>query len=115
MWLETTLGVPLNILLLCLIAGGTRVFLAVEPATINGIIGNILAAIFLALVLHPMLVDEDYSKGWITFLVATGSFAGRDILLIIPKLVAQIKKDPLAIIREYLNFRAGNTPPEDKE
>lgn len=110
MWVEELLGVPLTIFFLCLLAGGTRVFLAVGPTTVKGIIGTLLAALFLALILHPFLVSKEYGQGFVTLLVAIGSFAARDILLILPKLLEQIAKDPLALVRDYLNWRESKKP-----
>ena len=108
------LGVPLNIFFLCLLAGGTRIFLAVEPPTVKGIIGTILAAIFMAAILYPFLDDEDYGKGFVTLLVAVGSFTARDILMKLPILVHLLSKDPVGVLREYLNWRANRRSGDDQ-
>lgn len=114
MWLGDMLGIPSNILILCLLAGGVRVALDVEPYTVKGIMGIISSSVLLALIVHPLLTDEEYSKGLVTLLVALGSFAAKDIFNVIQQLFQQIKKDPLGLVREYLNWRHSKRP-EDKE
>lgn len=109
------LGVPLSVLLLGLLAGGTRAFLSADPPTLKTILGTILASIFLAIVLYPMLIDRQYGSGLVTFLVAIGSFSAVDSLPIIPKLLAQLKKDPLAIVREFLAYKFGSRKKEDEK
>ena len=108
MLLEQLLGVPLNIIIICLIAGATRVFLAVEPPTVKGVTGVMIAAMLLSLIVYPLLVEEEYSKGLITFLVAIGSFGGKDILLCVIKLYEKVKNDPVSVLRDFLNWHNGN-------
>ena len=110
MQIEGITGVPVSVILLGLLAGGTRVFLATEPPTLRIILGTICASLLLAIALHPMLSDREYSNGLITFLVAIGSFAAADILRILPKLLSQINKNPLAIIKDFLAFYYGQKP-----
>ncbi len=113
MWLESVLGVPLNVFLICVLAGGTRVLVSTEVVSIWNILGTVVSAVLLALVLHPMLTDAEYSNGLITFLVAMGSFVAKDFLTLLPVLMAQIKKDPLGLLREYLNFRHKDKPGDE--
>jgi prepilin signal peptidase PulO-like enzyme (type II secretory pathway) len=108
-------GVPLPIILIGLLAGGTRAFLAADPPTLRTLLGTILASLFLAIVLYPLLADEEYGTGLVTFLVAIGSFTAVDSLPILPKLLQQIKKDPFAILREYLAFRYGAKKPDEDD
>lgn len=100
-------GAYLQVVLLGLLAGGTRAFLSTEPPSIKTLLGTILASIFLAVILHPLLSDRTYGAGLVTFLVSIGSFSAVDALPILPKLFKQLSKDPLSLIREFLVFRSG--------
>lgn len=113
MFQDFEVGVPLPIVLLGLLAGGTRAFLSSDPPTLKAIVGTILASVFLAIILYPLLADTSYGKGLVTFLVAIGSITAADSLPILFKLLAQLRRDPLAILREYLNFRASKS--KDRE
>lgn len=104
------LGASLQIVLLGLLAGGTRALISAEPPSIRVLLGTILASVFLAVTLHPLLSDRSYGSGVVTFLVAIGSFSAVDALPILPKLFKQLSKDPLSLVREFLVFRFGNKP-----
>lgn len=114
MLLEQLLGVPLNIIILCLIAGAARIFIASEAPTVKGVTGVMIAAILLSIIVYPVLVEEEYSKGFITLLVAIGSFGGKDILLGVLKLYEKVKNDPLSVLRDYLNWRKGQSGDKDR-
>lgn len=104
MWLEQVTGVPAYILVLALLASATRIFLAAEAINVKGILGIIASSMLLAVAAYPMLVDEDYAKGLITFLIAVGSFLAKDIGEFMIRLSNQLKKDPLKFVRDLLNY-----------
>ena len=103
MWLEQVIGIPLYILIIALLASATRIFLSAEGATIKGILGIIASSLLLAVAAYPVLVDEEYVKGLIPFLVAVGSFLAKDIGEFLIKLSAEFKKDPLKYLRDLLD------------
>ena len=105
MWIQETFGVPLNIIILCIMAGAVRVFIASEALTVRGILGIMTAALLLALVAYPYLTESgEHKKGFVTLLVAVGSLFAKDIGLFLIKLTEQAREDPLAIVRDLLNF-----------
>ena len=113
MLIEHLLGVPLNIIVLCLVAGATRILIASEAPTLWTITGTLVASLFLSLMAYPLLKEEEYSTGLITLLVAIGSFGGKDILHGVLKLYEQVKSDPLSLVRDYLNWRSSSRKGKD--
>lgn len=105
MELGDLIAVPPSLLVLAILAAGARFFLASELPSLWGILSAVVLALFITAAIHPMLEDKEYSKGLVTLLIALGSFLARDILEIVIKLLQQIKADPLAMVREYLNWR----------
>lgn len=105
MWIQETFGVPLNIIILCIMAGAARVLIASEALTIRGVLGIMTAALLLALIAYPYLTESgEHKKGLVTLLVAVGSLFAKDVGLFLIRLLDQAREDPLAIVRDLLNF-----------
>jgi len=113
MGLEPILGVPLSVIVLFLLAAGARIFIASEPLTYKGILGQIFYTFFVGFVAYPYLANEVEAKGLITLMLAIGCFAARDILEIVLVLFKQVKNDPLGIVREFLNWRRASKRGDD--
>ena len=110
MWNNLEL-IPVGHLVLVLIAAGARFTLPSkdhEAPTLRLLIGAVLAALFLVVAVYSLLKEYEVklilTSGWITLIVAFISFFARDILMIFVRLFEQIRKDPLAILRELLAF-----------
>lgn len=105
MWIQETFGVPLNIIILCIMAGAARVLIASEALTVRGVLGIMTAALLLALIAYPYLTESgEHKKGLVTLLVAVGSLFAKDVGLFLIRLLDQAREDPLAIVRDLLNF-----------
>lgn len=107
MELGDIISVPPSLLVLAILAAGARFFVASELPNLWGIVSAVVLALFISAAIHPLLEDKEYSKGLVTLMIALGSFFARDILELGIRLMQQAKADPMAIVRELLNWRRG--------
>lgn len=122
MALLEVIGVPISYLVLVLIAAGARFMLTKDPPSLKLLFGSIIWGLLVVAGTYPLIVeyatDTDTgitSKGLVTALVATGAFFAKDLLEIAIKLFEQIKRDPLALLRELLNkYKPGSSNGDDK-
>lgn len=111
--LEATLGVPLTVLVLALLAAGARFILAPAVPNIRGIISTAVLAIFLVVVCHHWLEESGMSQGKQRVALAMLSFFARDILSIGIRLLEQVLADPMGALRDYLNHRNSRSNRDD--
>lgn len=100
---DPLIAVPVSYLITGLLSAGARFIVSKEPPTIRRVIETIFlggAAIFVS---YPYLEEKGLSHGIINLVIAMISFAAKDILEVIIKLWEQIKTDPLALLRDFLN------------
>ena len=102
---DPVVAVPVSYLVTALVASGARFVISKEPPTVRRIIETIIASSALVIGSYPYLEERDYGPGVMNLIVAGGSFAAKDILEVFLKLWEQLKADPLALLREYLNSR----------
>ena len=102
---DPIIAVPVSYLVTALIAAGARFVASKEPPTVRRIIETIIASSALVIGSYPYLEEKGYGPGLMNLIVAGGSFAAKDILEVLLKLWEQLKADPLALLREYLNSR----------
>lgn len=95
--------VPVGYLVLVLLASAARFLLLREPPSWKVMLAMPVSALLVITAIHPWLVETEYSRGTVTMLIALGSFAAKDILEFLLFLAVQLKKDPLGLLREFLN------------
>lgn len=96
-------AVPVSYLVTGLIAAGARFVLSKEPPTIRKVAEALVLAGAVIFVIYPYLHEEKYSHGIINLVLGILAFVAKDTLEIILKLWQQIKKDPLSLLRDFLN------------
>lgn len=104
---EAVLGIPLSVIIVVILSAGTRIFIASEQISTKGVLSYIFMSAFTGFVGYALLTDLEYTKGWITFMLAIGCLIAKDIVEFILKLATQLKQDPLAIVRDFLNWKKG--------
>lgn len=110
MTLSDVMPLPVSYLVLVFIAAGARFMLTKEAPTIKLLIATLICSIAVTMASHEALVgwltdkdSKELNKGLLTAVTALSAFAAKDILEGILKLGDQIKSDPLAFLREWLN------------
>lgn len=103
MTLSDFIDVPVGYLVLVLLASVARFLLLKEPPAWRVLLAMPVSALLTIVAIHPWLSEKELSKGLLTLIVAFISFGAKDILEFLLFLAVQIKKDPLAIVREFLN------------
>lgn len=98
-----SLAIPVSYLITALIAAGARFVVSKEPPTIGKIIGTIVLSLAVVISLYPWLKEKEYSDGTLNLIISLLAFGARDILETLIKLGAQLKKDPLSLLRDWLN------------
>lgn len=96
-------AVPVSYLVTGLIAAGARFVLTKEPPTIRKVVEALVLAGAVIFSIYPYLQEKEYSHGIINLTLAVLAFAAKDTLEIILKLWQQVKKDPLSLLRDFLN------------
>jgi drug/metabolite transporter (DMT)-like permease len=102
---DPIIAVPVSYLVTALVAAGARFVVSKEPPTIRKILETLIASSALVIGAYPYLEEKGYGPGLMNLIVAAGSFAAKDILEAVLKLWEQLKSDPLALLREYLNSK----------
>lgn len=97
------IAVPVSYLITLLIAAGARFVISKEAPTIKGVIGTLVLSGAVVISIYPWLEEKEYSHGTLNLIVALLAFGAKDILETLIKLASQIKKDPLLLLRDYLN------------
>lgn len=123
MTLTEIIGVPVSYLVLVLIAAGARFMLMKEPPTLKLLFGSITWGLLVVIATYQLVVEVATdpisgvaNKGEVTAIVALGAFVAKDILEILIKLLEQIRRDPLAILRDILNrYRPDKRNEEDSK
>ena len=103
--MESLLGLPIEVVVMAMLASGVRVSLSEDKVLTRDIISSLGAALFLAITSHPAMAESDLSTGKQTLIISGVAFFSRDILMILIALKDQVAKDPLGILRDYLNWR----------
>lgn len=102
---DPIIAVPVSYLVTALISAGARFVASKEPPTIRRILETLIASGALVIGSYPYLEEKGYGPGLMNLIVAGGSFAAKDILEVFLRLWEQLKSDPLALLREFLNSR----------
>lgn len=102
---DPIVAVPVSYLVTALVAAGARFMVSREPPTVRRILETLITSMALVIGFYPYLEEKSYGPGHTNLIIALGAFAAKDILEAILKLWGQIKTDPLALLREYLNSR----------
>lgn len=102
---DPIIAVPVSYLVTALIAAGARFVVSKEPPTVRRILETVVTSGALVIGAYPYLEERNYGPGLMNLIVAGGAFAAKDILEVVLKLWEQLKADPLALLREYLNSR----------
>lgn len=102
---DPIIAVPVSYLVTAVLAAGARFVVSKEPPTVRRILETLVASGALVLGAYPYLEEKGYGHGVMNLLVAGGAFAAKDILEAWIKLWEQLKADPLAMLREFLNSR----------
>lgn len=100
--LSEFIDVPVGYLVIVLLASAARFLLLKEPPSWRVLLSMPVYSLLAIVAIHPWLVERGYSKGMLTLIVASVSFSARDILEFIVFLAFQLKKDPMRILREFL-------------
>lgn len=98
-----SLAIPVSYLITALIAAGARFVVSKEAPTLGKVVSTIILSTAVVISLYPWLKEKEYSDGTLNLIIALLAFAARDILETLIKLGAQIKKDPLTLLRDWLN------------
>lgn len=101
---DPAIAVPVSYLVTALVASGARFVMTKEAPSIKRIFETLVASLALVVASYPYLEEQGLGKGLLNLIVATGAFMAPDILESLLKLWKQIKADPLAIVRELLNY-----------
>ncbi len=97
------IAVPVSYLITLLIAAGARFVVSKEAPTIQGVIGTLILSGAVVISIYPWLEEKEYSHGTLNLIVALLAFGAKDILETLIKLASQIRKDPLVLLRDWLN------------
>lgn len=100
---DPLLAVPVSYLITGLLAAGARFILTKEPPTMRRVIESLLLALAVIFSIYPYLKEETYSHGIINIIIGFLSFTAKNILEVLDIIWEQIKKDPLSLLREFLN------------
>ena len=101
---DPVVAVPVSYLVTALVASGARFVISKEVPSLRRILETLIASLALVTASYPYLEEQGLGPGLTNLIVASGAFAAPDILETLLKLWKQIKEDPLAIVRELLNY-----------
>ena len=96
---------PVGIIVIAVLAAGARLSIADEDITLREAVSSLIIAVFMAVAIYPYLLETGLGHGQRVLTIALCTFMSRDLLNILIVLQHQIKRDPLGIVREFLNWR----------
>lgn len=96
---------PVGIIVIAVLAAGARLSIADENITIREAVSSLIIAVFTAVAIYPYLLETGLEDGQRVLAIALSTFMSRDLLNILIVMQQQIKRDPLGIVREFLNWR----------
>lgn len=101
---DPVVAVPVSYLVTALVASGARFVVSKEPPSLRKLIETLIASLALVIASYPYLEEQGLGNGLTNLVVATGAFMAPDVLETVLKLWKQVKADPLAVVRELLNY-----------
>lgn len=96
---------PVGVIVIAVLAAGARLSIADEDITLREAVSSLIIAMFMAVAIYPYLLETGLGDGQRVLVIALCTFASRDLLNMLIVLQQQIKRDPLGIVREFLNWR----------
>lgn len=96
---------PVGITVIAVLAAGARLSIADADITLREAVSSLIIAVFMAVAIYPYLLETGLGDGQRVLAIALCTFMSRDLLNILIVLQHQIKRDPLGIVREFLNWR----------
>ena len=96
---------PVGVIVIAVLAAGARLSIAGGDITLREAVSSLIIAVFMAVAIYPYLLETELGHGQRILAIALCTFMSRDLLNILIVLQQQIKRDPLGIVREFLNWR----------
>lgn len=96
---------PVGVIVIAVLAAGARLSIADGDITIREAVSSLIIAVFMAVAIYPYLLETGLGDGQRVLAIALSTFMSRDLLNILIVMQQQIKRDPLGIVREFLNWR----------
>lgn len=96
---------PVGVVVIAVLAAGARLSIADADITLREAVSSLIIAVFMAVAIYPYLLETRLGDGQRVLTIALCTFMSRDLLNILIVLQQQIKRDPLGIVREFLNWR----------
>lgn len=96
-------AVPVSYLVTGLLAAGARFIVSKELPTIRRVVETLITSGAVIFTIYPWVQEQDYKHGEVNLIIAIAAFGAKDMLEVMIKLWTQIKKDPLSLLRDFLN------------
>lgn len=97
------ISIPVSYLVTALLAAGARIYYLNLEFTVRNILGTLLTSLAVVASIYPFLDEKYPSFGINNLLIGIASFYAKNILDVGGAVFNAIRKDPLGVLRDFLN------------